>query len=310
MMALSFKHGINLFDNAECYGDGQAEENMGSAVQRGIANGDWSREDLVITTKIFFGSKGATSGPNDLGLSRKHIVEGTKASLERLQLEYVDMIYCHRPESFTPMEEVVRAMNFVLKRGWALYWGTSQWTSVDILEACAIADRLHLVRPVVEQPEYNLFQRSKVEFEFADLYKKYKLGLTTWGPLSSGTLTGKYSGGTPKGSRLEDPRVQIIVPNFVDLAARAEKLKPIAEALNCSMAQLAIAWCLTNEHVTTLLLGASTPEQLEHNLKALEMVEKITPEIKLEMEKLVPFVPQLPKPDSLATMRARYLKGV
>ncbi|RLN88588.1 hypothetical protein BBJ28_00004101 [Nothophytophthora sp. Chile5] len=287
MMALAFKHGVNFFDNAEAYG----------------------ADDLVITTKIFFGSKGFEegAGPNAQGLSRKHIVEGTKASLARLQLDYVDVIFCHRPESFTPIEETVRAMNFVIEQGWAFYWGTSQWTAAEIIEACDIADRLGLIRPVVEQPVYNVLNRSKVEFEYADLYKKYKLGLTTWSPLAYGALTGKYSAGTPEGSRFEKPMWKSMTPEFADRVAEADKLKPIAEELGCPMALLAIAWCLTNENVSTVMMGAKTLTQLEQNLKALEVADRITPEVKAKIDALLPFVPTLPQPDAMAMARARFL---
>ncbi|RLN97809.1 hypothetical protein BBJ28_00008604 [Nothophytophthora sp. Chile5] len=198
-------------------------------------------------------------------------------------------------------------MNFVLDQGWAFYWGTSQWTSAEILEACEIASTLGLVRPIVEQPVYNLLERNKVEFEFADLYKKYKLGLTTWSPLSSGILTGKYSTGTPKGSRLEDPRMKVMLPNSADLIAKAAKLQTIAKELDCPLALLAIAWCLTNANVSTVLLGAKTPAQLKENLKALEIVDKITPEVKAKMDELVPFVPKEPQPDKSTMLRARHL---
>ncbi|RLN64632.1 hypothetical protein BBJ28_00014192, partial [Nothophytophthora sp. Chile5] len=184
MMVAAFQHGVNFFDNAESYADGHAEELMGGAIQKGVAAGVWSREDLVITTKLFLGSKGyLVCGPNEQGIGRKHIVEGTKASLKRLALDYVDVVFCHRPEPFTPIEETVRAMNFVIQQGWALYWGTSQWLAADILEACEVAERLGLIRPVVEQAQYNMFVRDKVDFEYLDLYKKYKLGVTTWAPL-------------------------------------------------------------------------------------------------------------------------------
>ncbi|KAE9346749.1 hypothetical protein PF008_g8124 [Phytophthora fragariae] len=181
MMEIAFKAGVNFYDNAEVYGNGQAEEIMGTAIQRGIADGVWSREDLVVTTKVFMGAKGwEESGPNAQGISRKHIVEGAKASLRRMQLNYVDVIFCHRPEPYTPIEETVRTMNYVIQQGWAFYWGTSEWNATDIVEACDVADRLGLIHPIVEQAQYSLMESSKVEFEFAPLYKKYKLGLTTW----------------------------------------------------------------------------------------------------------------------------------
>ncbi|KAG7380509.1 Voltage-gated potassium channel subunit beta-2 [Phytophthora boehmeriae] len=309
MMSLAFKHGVNLFDNAECYGEGLAEKNMGTAIKKGIANGTWSREDLVITTKIFFGTKlfQSGAGPNEQGLSRKHIIEGANASLKRLQLDYVDVIFCHRPDLYTPIEEAVRAMNWVINQGWAFYWGTSSWSAADIIEACEIADRLGLIRPVVEQPIYSLLDRTKVEFEFADLYKKYKLGLTTWSPLAYGALTGKYSTGTPEGARMNNPAFKAFSPDFTERVARADKFKPIADELGVSMAELALAWCISNENVSTVLVGAKTLTQLEQNLNALKVVDKITPEVKATIDALVPFVPQLNNTDPTEILRSRHL---
>uniref|UniRef100_H3GA93 NADP-dependent oxidoreductase domain-containing protein n=1 Tax=Phytophthora ramorum TaxID=164328 RepID=H3GA93_PHYRM len=318
MMKMAFEHGVNLFDNAEIYGRGQAERNMGAAIQKGIAEGTWGREDLVITTKVFYGSKGFPEGPfgkgpesglppNEQGLSRKHIIEGTKASLRRLQLDYVDVIFCHRSDAFTPIEETVRAMNFVIDQGWAFYWGTSSWSAAQIIEACEIADRLGLARPIVEQPEYNLIERNKVEFEYADLYKKYKLGLTTWSPLGYGTLTGKYSSGSNDGARLRNPEWSAVVPDFADRVAKAEKLKPIAKELDVPMALLAIAWCASNDNVSTVLLGAKTPAQLEQNLKALDVLPKLTLEVKAKIDAALPFTPHAAQKDWPSFMRQRHL---
>ncbi|KAF4145070.1 Aldo/keto reductase family [Phytophthora infestans] len=283
MMKTAFKFGVNLFDNAEMYGNGQAEENMGGAIVKGIEDGVWTREDLVVTTKLFAGYKGFTeSGPNDQGLSRKHIIEGARASLRRMQLDYVDVIFCHRAEPYTPIEETVRAMNHVINQGWAFYWGTSEWLASDIREACEIADRLGLIRPIVEQSQYNHFTRDKVEFEYVDLYKKYKLGLTIFSPLAYGTLTGKHSGGQPEGSRFTKPA----------FAGRA---------------MLATAWCVSNEHVSTVLVGASRPEQLEENLKAIDFVDKITPEVKAKIDAVHVAFPTVPEMNPLAFLRKRHL---
>ncbi|POM74028.1 Voltage-gated potassium channel subunit beta [Phytophthora palmivora] len=309
LMKLAFEHGVNFFDNAESYGGGLAEVNMGAAIKKGIAEGTWNREDLVITTKIYFGSKGFTAkaGPNEQGLSRKHIIEGTKASLKRLEQEYVDVIFCHRPDPYTPVEETVRAMNYVINQGWAFYWGTSQWSPAEIIEACEIADRLGLVRPIVEQAIYSILDRNKVDFEYVDLHKKYKLGLTTWSPLAYGALTGKYSAGTPEDSRLSSGVWRSFTPDFADRVAKADKLKPVADKLGISLAELALAWCVSNENVSTVMIGAKTLTQLEQNLKAIEAVNKITPEVKAEIEELVPFVPVLSQPDGTEQMRAQHL---
>ncbi|KAG2502341.1 hypothetical protein JM18_009902 [Phytophthora kernoviae] len=284
IMELAFKHGVNFFDTAEIYGWGQAEGLLGGAIKKGIAQKTWSREDLVISTKIFPGTKGfEEGGPNDQGNGRKHIVEGLKASLRRLDLEYVDVVFSHRPEVYTPIEETVRAMNFVINQGWAFYWGTSEWPPSQIREACEIADRLGLIRPIVEQAQYNIFERNKVEFDYVDLYKKYKLGLTTWSPLAP------FSEG------------------FQERVEAADKLKPIAKELGCSMAQMAIAWAVTNKNVSTVLLGASRPSQLEENLKSLEVVSKITPEVKAKINTIVNFVPKVSEMDQFATLRGRHL---
>jgi voltage-dependent potassium channel beta subunit len=312
MMKLAFEHGVNFFDNAEAYGGGLAETNMGAAIAKGIADGTWSREDLVITTKIFFGARSFTelheAGPNDCGLSRKHIVEGTKASLKRLQLDYVDVLFCHRPDPYTPVEEVVRAMNFAIDQGWAFYWGTSQWSAADIIEACEIADRLGLIRPIVEQTVYSILDRNKVDFEYVDLYKKYKLGLTTWSPLAFGALTGKYSAGTPGGSRMESALYKASTPDFAERVAKADKLKPVAEQLGISLAQLALAWFVSNENVSTVMIGAKTLAQLAQNLQAVAAVGKITPEVKAQIEALVPVVPESPKTDGTEMIRAKHLQ--
>ncbi|KAF1325993.1 K+ channel protein, partial [Globisporangium splendens] len=306
IMVKAFEGGVNFFDNAEGYALGKSEEIMGQVVQRGIEHGVWQREDLVLTTKIFLGTK-TSPGPNDQGLSRKHVVEGTKASLKRMQLDYVDVIFCHRPDSSTPIEETVRAVNFVIQQGWAFYWGTSEWSSAQIIEACEVADRLGLIRPIVEQPEYHILQRSRVEFDYVNLYKKYKLGLTTWSPLAFGILTGKYSQGIPEGSRLQTEWIASLVPDLPVRAAKADKLKVIADELGCSLAQFAIAWCASNKNVSTVILGASNVRQLEENLKASAFIDKITPEIKARVDEIAQFVPTIPQHDRYFTTRERHL---
>jgi voltage-dependent potassium channel beta subunit len=292
VMKTAFEHGINLFDTAEMYGNGQSEEMFGAAIRKGQEADLWQREDLVVTTKIFNGTKGFVGGgPNDQGLSRKHLIEGTKASLKRLQLEYVDILFCHRPEPLTPVEETVRAMNHLIDQGWAFYWGTSEWSALQITEACEVADRLGLIRPIVEQPQYSILERAKVEVQFADLYTKYKLGLTTWSPLCSGILSGKYAHGVPEGTRLAHPMMRTILPDADAKVATAATLSPIAAKLGCSPAQLAIAWCLSNEHVTSVLLGAKNPAQLRETLGGLAVASQLTPEIRAEIDALAPVQP-------------------
>ncbi|GBF90935.1 voltage-gated potassium channel subunit beta-like [Raphidocelis subcapitata] len=268
--------GCNFFDNAEVYAKGDAEILMGKAIKEL----GWKRSDLVLTTKIFWGGE----GPNDIGLSRKHVIEGTKASLRRMGVDYVDVLFAHRPDPNTPIEETVRAFNHCIDHGWAFYWGTSEWSAEQINEAWAVADRLDLIGPSCEQPQYNLFERTKVEREFVPLYDSRGLGLTTWSPLASGVLTGKYSGGdVPAGSRFT-------VENYAGLRDRwltekkhqlegVDRLVPIASELGCSLAQLALAWCLRNERVSTVITGATSAAQVRENFRALEVAPKLTPEL-------------------------------
>jgi len=282
--------GVNFFDNAEVYGDGQAEIIMGRAIKKA----GWKRSDLVVSTKIFWGGK----GPNDRGLSRKHVVEGTDAALARLQMDYVDLIFCHRPDPHTPIEETVRAMNHLLDRGKAFYWGTSEWSAEEIRTACEIARRERLVPPLMEQPEYNMLRRERVEVEYAPLYRDFGLGTTIWSPLASGILTGKYDGGIPEGTRLtlkgyEWLRSAVDSEEGQRNLGKVRALAPVAKKLGCSRAQLALAWCLRNPRVSTVITGASKPEQVVENMKAIEVVPKLTDEV---MEKIEGILENRPEP--------------
>lgn len=266
------EHGVNFFDNAETYAGGRSEEVMGKILKKK----KWKRSDLVVSTKIFWGG----TGPNDRGLSRKHIVEGTRAALDRLQLEYVDLIFCHRPDRSTPLEETVRAMNHVLDRGWAFYWGTSEWSGREIAEACRLARELGLVPPAMEQPQYNMFHRERVEKEYATLYRDFGLGTTIWSPLASGLLTGKYNDGMPAGTRVTMKGYEWLKAMFENEEGREQlekcrALAPIARDLDCTMAQMALAWCLKNPHVSTVITGASRPQQVHENMKALDVVHRL-----------------------------------
>lgn len=284
LMAAAYAAGVNLFDNAEAYASGGAETLMGAALARGVREGVWRRSDLVVTTKLFFGT---VPGPNARGLSRKHIVEGLSASLARLGLDYVDIVYAHRPDPVVPIEETVRAFNHVLDKGQAFYWGTSEWSASQIAEAAAVAARLGLVGPQVEQPQYHIFHRARVELEYAPLYDSpCGLGLTTWSPLASGVLTGKYSGATrggalPEGSRLTVASYKFLFDSKIAggdawQVDAADELAPIAAELGCSRAQLAIAWVLRNPRVSTCILGATSLTQLEENLGALDVLPRLT----------------------------------
>jgi voltage-dependent potassium channel beta subunit len=271
-MHAAFEAGVNFFDNAEAYANGNAETVMGNVLQRA----GWKRSELVISTKIFWGGQ----KPNHTGLSRKHILEGAQASLDRLQLDYVDLIFCHRPDIYTPIEETVRAMNFLIDNGLALYWGTSEWSATQIMEAYGIARREHLIPPQMEQPEYNMLHRERVESEYARLYREIGLGTTIWSPLASGLLTGKYNNGIPSGTRVtlkgyEWLREMFEGPEAEKAIAKVKQLEPIANELGCSLAQLALAWCLMNPNVSTVITGASRPEQVADNMKAAEVAERL-----------------------------------
>ncbi|UCD43187.1 MAG: aldo/keto reductase [Chloroflexota bacterium] len=291
-MEAAYKAGVNFFDNAEAYADGEAETVMGKVIKRA----GWKRSDLVISTKIFWGGK----GPNDTGLSRKHVIEGTIASLERLQLDYADLLFCHRADIHTPIEETVRAMNYLIDQGKVFYWGTSEWSADKIMEAWAVARRENLIPPLMEQPEYNMFDRRRVEREYAHLYDEIGLGTTIWSPLDSGILTGKYNQGIPKDSRLDLEGFDWLREGYESQEGKEKiqkvgKLMPIAEELGCTMAQLALAWCLANPQVSTVITGASKPEQVEENMASLEIVPKLTAEI---MERIEEILDNKPEPET------------
>jgi voltage-dependent potassium channel beta subunit len=271
-MQAAYEAGVNFFDNAEAYAGGKSETMMGEIIKKT----GWKRKDLVISTKIFWGGK----GPNDRGLSRKHIMEGIAASLARLQLEYVDLVFCHRPDIRTPIEETVRAMTYLVNQGKAFYWGTSQWSAEQIMEAYAVARREHLIPPSMEQPKYNMFDRQRVEYELARLYSEIGLGTTIFSPLDSGMLTGKYLAGIPEGTRLDLEGYEWLQRELVSAEGqqKMEKIRqliPVAEEVGASMAQLALAWCLKNPNVSSVITGASKPEQVRENMKALDVAEKL-----------------------------------
>ncbi|KAK1379666.1 putative voltage-gated potassium channel subunit beta [Heracleum sosnowskyi] len=282
-------HGVNFFDNAEVYANGRAEQIMGQAIREL----GWKRSDIVISTKVFWGGP----GPNDKGLSRKHVVEGMQGCLKRLDMSYVDLIYCHRPDSSTPIEETVRAMNYLIEKGMTFYWGTSEWSAQQVTEAWCVADRFGLIGPVVEQPEYNLLSRHKVEVEFLPLYTNYGLGLTTWSPLASGVLSGKYnSGKVPEDSRFAlDKYKNLANRTLVDnVLQKVKGLEPIAKELGVSLAQLAIAWCAANPNVSSVITGATKIQQIEENMKAVNVIPLLTPEIMKKIEDVVQTKPQGP----------------
>jgi voltage-dependent potassium channel beta subunit len=274
-MAAAWDQGVNFFDNAQVYAAGRSEELMGDALKKL----GWPRLKYVVSTKFFWG---IADGPNEKAtLNRKYLLDGIDSSLKRLQLDFVDLVYCHRPDPDTPLEETVWAMHDMIERGKALYWGTSEWSAADIMGAWQIAERHHLRKPVVEQPEYNLFHRSRVEKEYARLYDELGIGLTTWSPLASGLLTGKYRDGIPAGSRGAMPRMQFLVKDLTDKRKNTAvaELDKVATELGCSLAQLALAWCASNPHVSTVITGASRVAQVQENMKAAQVVAKLTPEV-------------------------------
>lgn len=275
-MHLAFDHGVNFFDNAESYAHGEAEVMMGKVIK------EFRREDLVISTKIFWGG----NGPNDTGLSRKHLLEGTKNSLKRLELEYVDLLYCHRPDLETPIEETVLAMDYLIRQGYAFYWGTSEWSVAQIEAAFLAAEKLGCIAPKMEQPKYNLFFRDHLENEYLPLFKKYGIGTTTWSPLASGILSGKYDHGIPQDSRLAK-EAWLIPNNFREQVERVKKLAKIAEELGCTMSQLAIAWCLKNPNVSAVITGATKREQLLENLGAVDIKTKLTADIMTTINQII-----------------------
>ncbi len=272
-MTAAYEAGVNFFDNAEAYSGGNAEIVMGNIIK----NKGWRREGLVVSTKIFWGG----DGPNDTGLSHKHIIEGMNNALRRFQLEYVDLVFCHRPDPDTPIEETVRAMDIIIKQGKAFYWGTSEWSAADIMRADGIARQYGLTPPTMEQPQYHMFHRERFEQEYAPLYRDLGYGTTIWSPLASGLLSGKYNNGIPEDSRAnlkgyEWIKRSVITPERVE---KVKQLVPLAEEVGATMAQFALAWCLKNPNVSTVITGASRASQVTENMKALEVAARITPDL-------------------------------
>ncbi|MBW4658875.1 MAG: aldo/keto reductase [Drouetiella hepatica Uher 2000/2452] len=275
--------GVNFFDNAEVYAGGKSEILMGEALK----HLGWERESYIISTKFYWG---IADGPNRKNtLNRKYLHHAIQGSLQRLQLDYVDLVFCHRPDPHTPIEETVWAMHDMIQQGKALYWGTSEWSAAEIVSAWQIADRHHLHKPVMEQPQYNLFHRQRVEQEYTRLYEDLGLGLTTWSPLASGVLTGKYANGVPAGSRSTLAGyewLQETVTNS-DWIAATERLRPISQELGCTLSQLAIAWCASNPHVSTVITGASRTAQVTENMKAIDLIPRLDPDLLQQIDKAI-----------------------
>jgi voltage-dependent potassium channel beta subunit len=274
-IAAAHDAGVNFFDNAEAYAGGESERIMGKA----IAELGWARETYVVSTKVFMG---ITEGVNTkTTLNRKYLLHAIDGCLQRFGLDFVDLLFCHRPDPNTPIEETVWAMSDIIDSGKALYWGTSEWSADEIRAAWEIADRHHLRKPVMEQPQYNILSYKRVEREYARLYEDIGLGLTTWSPLASGLLTGKYIDGIPDGSRATLPGYEWLKKMLTDEGqnAKVQRLVPIADELGCTLSQLAIAWCARNPHVSTVITGASTVEQVHENMSALDVLPKLTDDV-------------------------------
>ena len=291
LMGIAYDSGINFFDNAEVYALGESEKMMG----RVLKAKNWDRTSYTISSKAFFGWRGKENKPNQTGLSRKHLTEACNEALIRLQTDYLDLYLCHRPDKNVPIEEVVQTMNTLIQQGKILYWGTSEWSGVEIMEAHRVAQQQHLIGPSVEQPQYNLFEREKIEKDFLEVYKNVGLGTTIWSPLAAGLLSGKYNDGIPEGSRLGMEGFEWLRDRWVlnDKVEKVKKLSVLAKALGVSVASLSIAWCIKNPNVTTAILGATKKEQLMDNLKALEVLPMLTPEVLQSIEDIMETKPKL-----------------
>ena len=284
LMGMAYDAGINFFDNAEGYALGESELMMG----RVLKQKNWERSSYVVSSKVFFGWR-KNNKPNQTGLSRKHIFEACHEALQRLQLDYLDLFFCHRPDPTVPIEEVVWTMNNLIQQGKILYWGTSQWSGAEIMEAHRVAQQYKLIGPSMEQPQYNMFERYKVEMDYQPVYKNAGLGTTIWSPLAAGFLTGKYLQGIPEDSRLAIKGFDWLKDRWMqeEKINKLKKLVVLADSLGVSMASLAIAWTIKNPQVTTAILGATKKEQLTENLKALDTLKLLSPELMGEIEKIL-----------------------
>jgi voltage-dependent potassium channel beta subunit len=293
LMGIAYDNGINFFDNAEVYSRGESEKMMG----RVLKNKNWERSSYTVSSKVFFGWRGDNNKPNQTGLSRKHITEACHEALERLQVTYLDLFLCHRPDKNTPIEEVVRTMNTLIEQGKILYWGTSEWNGAEIMEAHMVARELRLIGPAVEQPQYNLFERYKMEVDYYTIFKNIGMGTTIWSPLASGLLSGKYNDGVPEGSRLALEGFEWLKDRTLsnERIERIKQLGTFAKELGTTLSVLSIAWCIKNPNVTTAILGATKDAQLLENLKAIELLPKLTPEVMEKIDTIMGTKPIMPQ---------------
>jgi len=292
-MGIAYDQGINFFDNAEVYALGESEKMMGRVLKKK----KWDRTSYTVSSKVFWGWRGKANKPNQAGLSRKHVMEACDEALQRLQVDYLDMYFCHRPDKQTPVDETVWAMNHLIQQGKVLYWGTSEWSGVEIMEAHKVAQQYKLIGPTMEQPQYNLFERDKMENEFLQLFKTVGMGTTIWSPLASGLLSGKYNDGIPKGSRFALEGFGWLKERWVmdDKLKRVKKLAGLAKKLGVSTASLSIAWCIKNPNVSTAILGATKKQQLLENLKAIEVMTLLDDKIMNDIETIMKTKPKLPE---------------
>jgi len=291
LMYLAYDKGVNFFDNAEVYANGKSEKVMGKI----LSKSKWRRDSYIVSSKVFFGDGGRL--PNQTGLSRKHIFEACHAALKRLKVDYLDLFFCHRPDKETPIEETVWAMNHLIQQGKILYWGMSEWSAQEIMEAHMCAQKLNLIGPVMEQPQYNMFHREKVEVEYSQIYKTVGLGTTIWSPLASGVLTDKYLGKFPKGTRLSLDGLDWLKERSLseERLEKTRSLNELALSLGTSLPKLAIAWCIKNPHVSTVILGASKKNHLEETLQSHEDLGLLTEEVVEKIEGILKNKPKHPQ---------------
>ncbi len=291
LMSIAYDNGVNFFDNAEIYARGKSEEVMGSILKKK----NWARSSYCLSSKVYFGYE--EGKPNQTGLSRKHIIEGCHAALKRLQVDYVDLFFCHRPDKNTPIEETVWAMNTLIQQGKILYWGTSEWANDEIMAAYVFAEKNHLIGPTMEQPQYNMFERTKLEKDYLLLFRDFGLGTTIWSPLASGLLTGKYNNGMPTDNRLHIDGMDWLKERTLGDQSKIEKTKlldVVAKEIGTTLPKLGIAWCAKNPNVSTVILGASKPEQLKETVTALDVLPLLTPEVMEKIEGILQNKPLQP----------------
>ncbi|WP_276132909.1 potassium channel beta subunit family protein [Polluticoccus soli] len=293
LMGIAYDNGVNFFDNAEVYARGESEKMMG----RVLKSKNWERSSYIVSSKAFFGWRGDKNKPNQTGLSRKHLIEACEEALQRLQLDYLDIFFCHRPDKNVPIEEVVWTMNTLIQQGKILYWGTSEWSGAEIMEAHMVAREYRLIGPAVEQPQYNLFERYKMEVDYSTIIKNIGMGTTIWSPLASGLLTGKYNDGVPADSRLALEGFDWLKDRTLseERIQRVKQLGSFANELGTNLSALSIAWCVRNPNVTTAILGATKEEQLKQNLEALELLPKLTPEVMTKIDEIMATKPVSPQ---------------